>query len=81
NTAEVNFVVQFDEKIVPIEVKASTNVKAQSLRVYREKYVPEVSVRTSMLNFKREEGLFNIPLYMIWAIEKLIGHGDRGLSG
>jgi uncharacterized protein len=73
NTAEVDFVVQFEEKIVPIEVKASTNVKSRSLQVYREKYKPEVSVRTSMLNLKKDEGLLNLPLYMIWTIEKQMG--------
>lgn len=73
NTAEVDFVVQLDEKIVPIEVKASTNVKARSLNVYREKYLPEVSARISMLNLKKDGGLLSIPLYMIWDIKKLMG--------
>lgn len=72
NTAEVDFVLQFGGKIVPIEVKASTNVKARSLAVYREKYNPEVSVRTSMLNLKKDNTLLKIPLYMIWAIEKML---------
>jgi len=76
NMAEVDFVAQFDENIVPIEVKASTNVKSRSLGVYRNKYAPEVSVRTSMLNLKIDEGLLNIPLYMIWAIEKLMKKAD-----
>lgn len=75
NTAEVDFVAQFDEKIVPVEIKASTNVKARSLGVYREKYMPEVSVRTSMLNLRKGDGLLNIPLYMLWIIEKLINEG------
>jgi len=72
NTAEVDFIAQFEEKIVPIEVKSSVNVKARSLGVYREKYKPEVSVRTSMLNLKKDEGLLNIPLYMLWVLEKHI---------
>lgn len=72
NTAEVDFIAQFGEKIVPIEVKASTNVKSRSLGVYREKYNPEISFRTSMLNLKKDNGLVNIPLYMIWVIEKML---------
>lgn len=72
NTAEVDFIVQFEGEIVPIEVKASTNVKARSLGVYREKYKPELSVRTSMLNLKYDEGLLNIPLYMLWIIDKFV---------
>ncbi len=72
NTAEVDFIAQFEEKIVPVEVKASTNVKSRSLGVYCEKYKPAVSVRTSMLNLKKNDSLLSLPLYMFWAIEKLI---------
>lgn len=72
NTAEVDFIAQFEEKIVPIEVKASTNVKARSLTLYRDKYKPEVSVRTSMLNMKKDDNLLNLPLYMLWTIERHI---------
>lgn len=72
NTAEVDFVAQLDGKIVPIEVKASTNVRSRSLNVYRSRYMPEVSARTSLLNLKRDDGLLNIPLYLIWAIENII---------
>lgn len=70
NTAEVDFVSQFGDKIVPIEVKASTNVRARSLAVYREKYNPEISVRTSLMNFKKDNGLLNIPLYLVWTLTK-----------
>ena len=73
NTAEVDFVAQFDERIVPIEVKSTINVKARSLRVYRDKYQPEVSVRTSLLNLKRDDGLLNLPLYLLWTIERQVG--------
>ena len=73
NTAEVDFIVQFEEKIIPIEVKSSTNAKARSLGVYREKYKPEYSVRTSMLNLKKDDCLLNLPLYMLWTIERFIG--------
>lgn len=72
NTAEVDFVAQFEDRIVPVEVKASTNVKTRSLGVYREKYKPEISVRTSLLNLKKDDGLINLPLYMLWTIEKFI---------
>jgi len=72
NTAEVDFVAQFDEKIIPVEVKASINVKSRSLGVYRKKYLPKVSIRTSMLNLKKDDDLVNVPLYMLWAIKNLI---------
>jgi len=61
--AEVDFVTQIDSKIVPIEVKSGLNVKAQSLKVYRENYNPELSIRFSLLPLEENNGLLNIPLY------------------
>ena len=61
--AEVDFVTQLDNKIVPIEVKSGTNVKAQSLKIYRQNYNPELSIRFSLLPLKENNGLLNIPLY------------------
>jgi len=61
--AEVDFVTQLDNKIVPIEVKSGSNVKAQSLKVYRQNYNPELSIRFSLLPLKENDGLLNIPLY------------------
>ncbi len=72
NTAEVDFVAQLDGEIVPFEVKAATNVKARSLGIYRKAYAPNVSIRTSMLNLRREDGLLNIPLYMLWTLSTLV---------
>lgn len=72
NMAEVDFVAQFDDKIIPIEVKSALNVKSRSLSVYRNKYKPEISIRTSMQNIKNNEGLINIPLYIFWMIKSLI---------
>ena len=72
NTAEVDFVAQFKNAIIPIEVKASTSVKSRSLGVYREKYKPGIAVRTSMLNLKEDQGLLSLPLYLLWAAEKLL---------
>ncbi len=64
-TCEVDFVVDTGERIVPVEVKAEINLKAKSLKTYREKFSPEVSVRTSMADFKKEEWLVNLPLYAV----------------
>ena len=72
-TAEVDFVIQSHGLIVPVEVKAAENLKAKSLRVYREKFAPEISVRTSLSDFRREAWLVNIPLYGISQIQKQIG--------
>ena len=59
-SCEVDFVVDTGEKIVPVEVKAEVNLKAKSLKTYREKFLPEISVRTSMADFKKEEWLVNL---------------------
>ncbi|MDR1581099.1 MAG: ATP-binding protein [Synergistaceae bacterium] len=71
--SEVDFVVQLDEKIVPIEVKSGENVKAKSLRVYRDKFRPEVSIRFSLKDFHFRDGLFNIPLYMSFVFNRIVG--------
>ncbi len=64
-SCEVDFIVDTGERIVPLEVKAEVNLKAKSLKTYREKYSPEISVRTSMADYKREDGLVNLPLYAV----------------
>ncbi len=66
-TAEVDFVVDTGNAIIPIEVKAEVNLQAKSLKTYREKFNPALSVRTSMVDYKKEGWLLNMPL---WAIEE-----------
>lgn len=67
-SCEVDFIVDTGEQIIPVEVKAEVNLKAKSLKTYREKFSPEVSVRTSMANYKKEDGLINLPLYAIGSL-------------
>jgi Predicted ATPase (AAA+ superfamily) len=66
--AEIDFVVQINGEVVPVEVKAESNLKAKSLKVYKEKYEPELCIRTSMAEYREEEWLLNLPL---WAVEKI----------
>lgn len=70
-SCEVDFVVDTGEMIVPVEVKAEVNLKAKSLKTYREKYSPALSVRTSMADYKQEDWLVNLPLYAIEQISAL----------
>lgn len=63
--AEIDFVVDNGSRVIPIEVKAELNLKAKSLKTYRERFQPEISIRTSMANYRREEWLLNLPLYAI----------------
>ena len=65
NMAEVDFVIQDNADVLPVEVKSGLNVKAKSLKVYREKYTPPQALRFSMQNLKLDNGLLNIPLYLI----------------
>ena len=68
---------QFRDKIVPIEVKSGENVRAKSLKIYRETYQPKLAVRMSMKDLAYDNGLLNIPLYESFAAEKFIGEMSR----
>ena len=70
NIAEVDFVAQLWDEIVPIEVKAEQNDKAKSLMEYRKRYSPKYSVKTSMKMLSGDESLKNIPLYLIGILLK-----------
>lgn len=67
-SCEIDFVVGAEGAVIPVEVKAEVNLKAKSLKAYREKFSPEISLRTSMSDYKKEEGLVNLPLYAIECI-------------
>lgn len=75
-SCEVDFILDTGEQIVPVEVKAETNLKAKSLKTYREKYAPALSVRTSMAEYKKEDWLVNLPLYAIEEITKYDAAGE-----
>lgn len=70
SSAEIDFVIDNGENVIPIEVKAEINLKAKSLKAYREKFSPELSIRTSMADYKKEDGLLNLPLYAILELDK-----------
>lgn len=69
NQAEVDFVIQKEEYVIPIEVKSADNVRAKSLGIYRGKYNPEFCVRVSAKNFGFENGIKSIPLYALFAMK------------
>lgn len=64
-SCEIDFLIDNGENIVPIEVKAEVNLKAKSLRTYREKFAPSLSVRTSMADYRQDDWLLNLPLYAV----------------
>lgn len=67
-TAEVDFVVQQKQAVIPIEVKAEENLKAKSLKVYVEQFQPERAFRFSMADYREQDWLVNVPLYGIESI-------------
>jgi len=71
NMAEVDFILQHDTDIIPIEVKSERNDKAKSLAEYRKKYQPRIAVKTSMNNVSYGE-IRQIPLYLLWQINKYL---------
>jgi len=64
-TAEIDFIIQQKNELLPIEVKAEENLKSKSLKVFYEKYTPTFAIRTSMSKYRVETWLKNIPLYAI----------------
>lgn len=66
--AEVDFVLQQGEKIMPIECKSAENVKAKSFNVFRKKYDIDSGIRISAKNFGLENGIKSVPLYAVFCI-------------
>lgn len=62
---EIDFIIQKANQIVPIEVKAEENLRAKSLKLYCDKYKPEIAIRTSMSNYRKQDWMTNVPLWMV----------------
>jgi predicted AAA+ superfamily ATPase len=70
--AEIDFIIQLGTQIIPIEVKSSTNLKAKSLRVYREKFHSQIEIRASLADYKKTDDLYDIPLYALSNLKEII---------
>jgi len=68
NRAEIDFVLDMETGIVPVEVKASGNVRSKSLKVYVDKYKPACAIRISARNFGFINGIKSVPLYAVHCI-------------
>ncbi len=66
--AEVDFIIQRDGRLIPIEVKSADNTRAKSLRVYMETYKPDYAIKLSAKNFGFEDGKKTVPLYAAFCI-------------
>lgn len=72
STAEIDFLVQLGGNVIPIEVKATENLQAKSLKVYAEKYKPNYVIRTSLSDYRKEDWLINLPLYAISCLKTIV---------
>ena len=66
--AEVDFVIQREGQLIPVEVKSADNTKAKSLKVYMDTYNPAYAIKLSARNFGFEDGKKTVPLYAAFCI-------------
>ena len=62
---EQDFLIQKNSEIVPIEVKASGNVRSQRLKAYIDRFAPKTAIRFSALKYIEQETMKNVPLYAV----------------
>ena len=67
---EIDFVIQYKNKVIPIEVKSNRN--HISLTKYNEKYKPSIQIRLSLDNLDKSDNIINIPLYCLEYINNII---------
>jgi predicted AAA+ superfamily ATPase len=65
STAELDFIIQHNQDIIPIETKAEENLKAKSLKLFEDKFVTKQATRISMGAYRKQDWLMNLPLYAI----------------
>lgn len=66
--AEIDFVIQRNERLIPIEVKSADNTKAKSLKIYMETYKPDYAIKLSTKNFGYKDDKKIVPLYAAFCI-------------
>ncbi len=63
---EIDFIIQNkNDEVIPIEVKSGENLKARSFKLFCEKHQPKTAIRASLSNYHKENGLINVPLYVL----------------
>lgn len=65
-TARVDFVFEDEGQVVPVDVQSRTRRKAQSMKVFKEKYRNHMAIRISLDGLSFTKGILNIPLYGLW---------------
>jgi predicted AAA+ superfamily ATPase len=67
--AEIDFVIEIQGKVIPIETKSTIHTKSKSLNQFIKKYDPAYSIRISSKNFGYENNIKSVPLYAVWCIK------------
>lgn len=75
-SAEVDFVFSEGLEVYPLEVKSGVNVHAKSLKIYDGKYNPKYLYRTSLLPYEKNDRLINVPLYMLFALDRVLAQNS-----
>lgn len=70
--AELDFLLEHEAQVVPLEVKAGVNPRSKSLRSFDQQFTPAILARTTLLNFKRDDKICNVPLYAVSELRRLI---------
>jgi predicted AAA+ superfamily ATPase len=76
-TNDVDFLMQYGSDIVPIEVKNRMNVKAKSLKLFREIYSPKINICFSLENTQIDNDLLNISLFSVFLCEELLNYSSN----
>jgi len=76
--AEVDFLCEIEDAILPLEVKAGINPKSKSLRSYDKQFQPPLMCRSTLLNLKHDGRILNIPLYGISYLKQLVQMARKG---
>ena len=78
STGEIDFMIQLEDQIIPVEVKSAENLQAKSLKSFHQKYNNRYSVRTSLSDFRIDDWLTNIPLYAVHLIKNVLSQQQAG---
>lgn len=71
-SAELDFVIQHESAIYPLEIKAGESSRKKSLRIYADKYKPELLLISSSRNLKKDGNILNCPLYLIGELSRIL---------
>ena len=70
STSEVDFVIQKENSVIPIEVKSGENLRSRSFTLFCQNFSPDKALKTSALPYREDKTVLNVPLYGISAVMK-----------